>query len=168
MLAACGGQTPAATERPATGTTPPAGATAAGPTAPAATVAPPAQGGLDACGIITTAEVEAVTASVVTAEPGGDAVDGQTICTFRTADGEGLLYTAYDPDGVGGFDGWKGDSASQAVPGLGDEAFYHPSLGVMVRRGTATYQFYPLADDLSAEEALALAIQLAQAVSSRF
>jgi len=37
----------------------------------------------------------------------------------------------------------------------------------MVRRGTATFQFYPLAD-ISEEDALALATQLATVAATRF
>lgn len=103
--------------------------------------------------------------SAVTAESGGDPVDGSTICTFNTADGEGLLYTSYDPDGRSGFDAWK--SSAQVVPGLGDEAIFEPQIGLMIRRGEATTQFYPLGD-LTAEESLALALELARAASSRF
>lgn len=153
MLGACAGQTPATT-RPSTGP------------APGATVAPPAQG-VDACGIVSTAEVQAAIGSAVTAESGGAPIDGQTICTFKTADGEGVLYTAYDSDGQAGFDVWKATADAQVVPGLGDEAIFEPTIGLMVRSGTATIQFYPLTD-ISEEDALALALQLAQAASSRF
>lgn len=166
LAVACGGVAPAPGGSPAAGVTPGGADATETPAGGGATAAPPAQG-LDACGIITPAEIEAVIGSAVTAESGGDAVDGQTICTFRTADGEGVLYTAHDPDGIVGFDAWKTDSEAQSVPGLGDEAFFHPSVGLMVRRGTTTFQFHPLAD-LTPEEALGLAVRMAQAASSRF
>ncbi|MGI8929220.1 MAG: DUF3558 family protein [Candidatus Limnocylindrales bacterium] len=159
MLAACAGQTPA-TNLPSN-----AGATAVAPTAPAGTVAPPAQG-FDACSIVTTAEVQAAIGSAVTTESGAG-TGGQTICTFRTADGEGVLYTSFDPAGQVAFDASKTSAGAQVVPGLGDEAIFEPTIGLMVRSGTATMQFYPLTD-ISEEEALALALRLAQTASGRF
>lgn len=167
-VAACAGQAPATADPVTGGGTPAAGAgaTDAPPAGDEQTAAPPAAG-LDACGIVTTAEIEQVIGTAVTAESGGEPVDGQSICTFSTADGEGVLYTAYDPDGATGFDVWKTQDDAQPVPGLGDEAIFQPQIGLLVRRGQATYQFFPLGG-LSPEEALSMAVELAQAASSRF
>lgn len=158
IVAACGGGAPA-TGRPSVGLpSAPAGATVV-PSAP--TVEPPVQGGLDACGIVTTAEIQAIVGSAVTAESGGQPIDGQTICTFRTADGEGILYTSYNPDGTAGFDLWKSSANAEGIPAVGDEAIYEPTIGLMVRRGTETFQFYPLAD-LNDAASLSLAVELAR------
>lgn len=168
VVAACATPIPGTTNAPGRSlpavTASPVGA----PTAAAGTPAAPPAAGLEACGIVTNAEVEAVIGSVVTAESGGPPSDGHSICTFQTANGEGVLYTAYDPDGVLAFDAWKTDSQTQTLPALGDEAYFHPSLGVMVRRGTQTFQFHLLTDDISVEDALDQGLRIAQAASARF
>ena len=170
IVAACGAASASGTPTGGTGgggSTP----TAAGATSAATTASPQAGGGggagaLDACSLVTAAQVSAATNRTITAaNPVGGGAD-QTFCAYVDANGANVVATGITrgPGAAASLQGFKAVPGYVAVSGLGDAAVWLPGANQLyVSKGDALYLVQPdegIGDDnarLTAAKAIAAA-----------
>jgi hypothetical protein len=140
ILVACGGGAPATTG-PAAATPTQAHATAAsstssGPTAAATIASTPATGNVDACSLLTVAEVAAASGETLdTATP--STVETYSYCKYTGKGSEDVrTWVLTDPTAVTSVFGTMKINAGSAVAGVGDEAWwstdsFQPGLYIM-------------------------------------
>jgi hypothetical protein len=134
---------------------------AAGPTAePAA-----ATGGIDACALLSPAEIQAITGLAV-AGSGNGAAGSQNVCEFDLGEPNRLMVTAYGSSAKETFDNAPGDP----LAGVGDQAKFMPAarmVSVLAGDKAFTVGLMVLTTELPEEQLLDQLKQLAAKMLER-